>query len=114
MADMPNLEEAIVTLLDNAIKYSPKNSEVRVSATKNQKFAHLSITDEGPGIDKKDLPHIFERFYRSDKARCKNKEQGYGLGLAIAKKIVDLHAGKISVDSKNNKGSVFTICLPVK
>jgi signal transduction histidine kinase len=114
MADMPNLEEAIVTLLDNAVKYNPKNSEVRVSATKNQKYAHLSISDEGPGIDKEDLPHIFERFYRSDKARCKNKEQGYGLGLAIAKKIVDLHAGKISVVSKNGKGSIFTICLPAK
>lgn len=114
MADTPSLEEAIVTLLDNAIKYSPKNTKVIVTIIKSQKSVQLSISDEGPGIDKEDIPHIFERFYRSDKARCKNKDQGYGLGLAIAKKIVDLHAGKISVKSKDGKGTTFTICLPLK
>ncbi|MEI6237869.1 MAG: HAMP domain-containing sensor histidine kinase [Candidatus Saccharibacteria bacterium] len=114
MADRPSLEEAIITLLDNAVKYSSKNSKVDVRIQKTQKSTILTIVDNGPGIDKEDLPHIFERFYRSDKARCKNKEDGYGLGLAISKKIVDLHNGKISVDSKPGKGTTFTICLPNK
>lgn len=107
------LSELLVILLDNAIKYSPKNSQVKISAKKEQHQAIIKISDEGEGITAKDLPHIFERFYRADSARGRQDAGGYGLGLAIAKKIVDEHNGKILVDSEIGKGSEFKIILPI-
>jgi len=74
----------------------------------------VKVTDQGIGIDRQDLPHIFERFYRSDKARTNQYVSGYGLGLSIAKKIIDAHHGAIQVTSKKNQGSAFTITLPLK
>jgi len=71
----------------------------------------MEIKDSGIGIKKEDLPHIFERFYRADSSRSKEKVDGYGLGLAIAKNIVDAHKGKIEVTSKLNKGSAFKIII---
>lgn len=114
MADRSSIEEAIVIILDNAIKYSPKKSTIELSNTKDQQNIKIAIKDQGPGIDKNDLPHIFERFYRSSKSRNKDTENSYGLGLSIAKKIVDIHGGKICVDSKADHGSTFTIIVPIK
>jgi signal transduction histidine kinase len=114
MADRAILEESFVTLLDNAIKYSPSKSDIEINAQKELHNIKITIKDQGAGIDKKDLPHIFDRFYRSDKARNKNKTDGYGLGLAIAKKIIVLHDGKISATSRRGNGTVFTILLPSK
>ena len=99
-------------LLDNAIKYSSAGSQVLVSAATKDKWAKISITDQGKGIASADLPHIFERFYRADASRSKSQTEGYGLGLAIAKKITDLHKGTIKVKSKPGKGSTFTVRLP--
>lgn len=107
------LSELLVILLDNAIKYSPKNSQVKISAKKGKKQAVIKVIDRGQGISEKDLAHIFERFYRSDNARTRQNEGGYGLGLSIAKKIVDEHNGRISVVSVENKGSEFKIILPI-
>jgi signal transduction histidine kinase len=84
-----------------------------VSAKRNDGSVVIKVTDEGMGIAEKDLPHIFERFYRADLARSKEETGGYGLGLSIAKKIVDLHRGSIAVKSKMNEGTTFTIKLPV-
>jgi len=114
MGDRLSLEEAIVIILENAIKYSPPKSHVSINIKKDVLGAKIAIKDSGTGIAEADLPHIFERFYRSDTARSKNQSDGYGLGLSIAKKIIDLHCGKIIVTSKIGKGSTFTISLPLK
>lgn len=106
------LTNLIVILLDNAIKYSPPNSEVVVKAKLQGNQMRIDVIDHGQGIAPADLPHIFERLYRADASRHKNTAQGYGLGLAIAKKIADLHHGTIEVKSKPAKGSTFTISLP--
>ena len=74
----------------------------------------ISVEDKGAGIPAKDLPNIFDRFYRVDNSRSKLKTEGYGLGLSIAKKVADLHGGSIEVTSTVGKGSVFTVKLPIE
>lgn len=113
VGDSQNLTDLTAILLDNAIKYSPSGSLVRVACGKNRRQAYIKVSDEGQGIAADDLPHIFERFYRTDASRTKNKENGYGLGLALAKKIVELHSGHIEVSSSPGKGSVFSVYLPL-
>lgn len=110
--DAASLTEAIVVLLENAVKYSPDKSEVKVNVFTDTKKVILEVEDHGAGIKSKDLAHIFERFYRADSARSNSHTDGYGVGLAIAKNIVDLHGGTILAKSKPNKGSTFTIELP--
>lgn len=109
-----SLEDLLVIILDNAIKYSPKKSSILLSAKKTDGSISISIADEGIGIAEKDLPNIFDRFYRADSARGRSSVGGFGLGLAIAKKIVELHHGAISVKSKLGQGATFTILLPAK
>ena len=109
--DAKNLIELFIVLLDNAIKYSPKDTEIWLQAEKADGHIIITVRDQGFGISKKDITHIFDRFYRSDQSRSSD---GYGLGLAIAKQIVKDHRGTIKVDSELGKGSVFTIKLPVK
>jgi signal transduction histidine kinase len=103
-----SLVELATILLDNAIKYSPPGKRVILSTLKEGPSGVLRIQDFGMGIDKKDLPHLFERFYRAEASRSKNKVDGYGLGLSIAKSIVELHGGKVQVESSPQKGSTFT------
>ncbi len=105
------LDQAIVNILDNAIKYSEKESAVYVECSSREKEIIISIKDQGIGIPKEHLPRIFERFYRVDKARSR-KLGGTGLGLAIVKHIVQAHGGRIDVESTPGKGSTFTIHLP--
>jgi two-component system sensor histidine kinase CiaH len=112
--DVTSLTEAVVILLDNAVKYSPEKTEVVVSARKEQRTVTITVRDNGHGIKASELPHIFDRFYRADAARSKQNVSGYGLGLAIAKNIVDLHGGKITVQSAPGAGSEFMITLPVR
>lgn len=107
-----SLTELLVILLDNAIKYSPKKTSVSLSAEKTDHSIIVSVKDEGIGIAQEDLPYIFDRFYRTDKSRSKKTAKGYGLGLSIAKQIVDLHNGTIEVKSKLNHGTTFTVKLP--
>lgn len=113
-ADQYALTDLLVILLDNAIKYSPKEKSVTITSEKTDGSILISVSDYGIGINEKDLPHIFDRFWRADFARSKDRAVGYGLGLSIAKKIVESHRGKISVESTPGKGSVFTVRLPVK
>jgi signal transduction histidine kinase len=108
------LIDLLVILLDNAVKYSNKKSFVEIASQKTAKSVSISIQDKGIGIHEKDIPHIFDRFYRADSARSKNQASGYGLGLSIAKKIIDVHNGFIYVKSKINKGTTFTVQLPLK
>ncbi len=111
MADRPLLEQAAVNLLDNAIKYSASGQQIRIGTQVLANEVQVTISDDGPGIPKKHLPRLFERFYRVDKARSRQMG-GTGLGLAIVKHIIQAHGGHISVDSEVNKGSTFTIHLP--
>lgn len=110
-----SLQQALVILLDNAVKYSPPKSKITISTKNGRSSYSILIQDEGPGIDPADLPHIFDRFYRSDKSRTKGAEtSGYGLGLAIAKQIIDAHSGSIDLASKPGQGTIATIQLPKK
>lgn len=113
IGDNASLTEAVVVLLDNAVKYSPEKTEVGIKTVKSDKQVVIKVVDQGMGIKPKDLAHIFERFYRADTARSKTQTEGYGVGLAIAKNIVELHGGQISAHSQTNKGSTFTIKLPM-
>lgn len=108
------LMDLLVILLDNAIKYSPEKKLITVSSHKTDGSIELSVKDEGIGIEGKDLPHIFDRFYRADTVRLKIEAGGYGLGLSIAKKIIDVHHGSIFVKSKINEGSTFVVRLPIR
>lgn len=112
VGDESSLVEALVILLDNAVKYSPAKSEVAVSVKNEPRHTVLQVTDQGVGIKAGEAQHIFERFYRADTSRSKIDTNGYGLGLAIARDIVKLHHGSLTVNSKPGKGSTFTITLP--
>ena len=107
------LIDLFVMLLDNAIKYSKVKSAININTKKIDHSVLISIEDQGIGIDKKDIPHLFDRFYRSDRARSKKEVDGYGLGLSIAKKIVDQHNGSIVIESKLKKGTKVTVQLPI-
>lgn len=107
------LPELFVTLLDNAIKYSEIKSSISIDIKTHERTVSVIVSDQGAGIAAADLPHIFDRFYRADAARTKTHTNGYGLGLAIARKIANDHNGKITVKSTVGKGTVFTIRLPI-
>lgn len=110
-ANAPLLEQAVTNLLTNAIKYSNEDGQLRVNVWQDDRSTEISVQDWGCGIGAEHLPRLFERFYRSDKARSRALG-GTGLGLAIVKHIAKLHHGDISVKSRPGKGSTFTIRLP--
>ncbi len=107
----PLLEQAIVNLVDNAIKYSPEDSPIELMATADEQSTVISVRDYGCGIEPGHLPRLFERFYRVDKARSRSLG-GTGLGLAIVKHIVQAHRGSVGVDSEPGRGSTFILRLP--
>src|SRR6266849_6564327 len=110
--DADQLKQALVALLDNALKYTPYEGSVALSLVTNDGYATIKLSDTGIGILPEDLPHIFERLYRADPARSRNRG-GSGLGLAIVQSIVQEHQGSIQVESTPGKGSTFTMRLPV-
>ncbi len=113
-ADKAGLVQVLTILLDNAIKYSPAKSAIDVEGYRKGKYGYLVVRDRGEGIRASDIPHIFERFFRSDPSRTKRKANGHGLGLSIAQKIIEQHpGGEISVQSKLGQGSTFTVRLPL-
>jgi len=109
--DATLLEQAIVNLLDNAVKYSAEGSQVEIRAEERDGMVGIHIRDHGCGIARRNLPRLFERFYRVDKARSRQMG-GTGLGLAIVKHIVQAHEGEITVESELGEGSTFSIYLP--
>jgi two-component system, OmpR family, phosphate regulon sensor histidine kinase PhoR len=109
--DPPLLEQAVVNLLDNAIKYTEGGKPVQLEAAQGDHEIRIAVRDQGCGIEKRHLGRLFERFYRVDKARSRQLG-GTGLGLAIVKHIVQAHGGSLTVESTPGKGSVFTIHLP--
>src|SRR5262249_16253473 len=106
------LYRVVINLLENALNYTPDDGSVSVKTGSQNGTAMLEFSDTGIGIDQKDLPHIFERFYRGDEARAL-VSGGTGLGLSIVKKIVDLHSGQIEVESSLGKGTCFRVRLPL-
>ena len=112
--DRDRLKQVMVNLVGNAINYTPKGGEIVVGLGKVTDRAQLTVTDNGPGIDPEDLPHIFERFYRGEKSRTRQKDgKGFGLGLSIAYWIVRNHGGRIEVNSTLGKGTTFCVWLPL-
>jgi two-component system phosphate regulon sensor histidine kinase PhoR len=105
------LEQAVVNLVDNAVKYSQSESEIRVEATLRGGEIEISVQDRGCGIEEQHLPRLFERFYRVDKARSRELG-GTGLGLAIVKHIALSHGGQVDVQSRLGEGSTFFIRFP--
>ncbi|MBT5954780.1 HAMP domain-containing protein [bacterium] len=106
------IEQALINLIDNAIKYSPSKESIRLNLKQTKQETVVTVTDNGCGIPAKHLSHLFERFYRVDKARSRELG-GTGLGLAIVKHICQAHGGFINVESKEGEGSSFSISLPV-
>jgi two-component system, OmpR family, phosphate regulon sensor histidine kinase PhoR len=113
-ADRTRLQEALYNLLDNAVKYSPEHGEIRLSARQRDGEIELAVSDDGIGIAKEDLPRIFERFYRADKARSPDKVRGTGLGLAIVKHVAQLHGGRVEAESELGKGTTIRVMLPIR
>ncbi|MGF7429280.1 ATP-binding protein [Thermoanaerobacterium thermosaccharolyticum] len=110
-ADRNLIKELLRIILDNALKYTDVDGNIKISVEEVDKNVAIMIKDDGIGIPQEDIPYIFDRFYRVDKARSK-ETGGMGLGLSIAKLIVELHGGKIDVNSQLNKGSEFKITIP--
>ena len=111
-ADRTRLQEALYNLLDNAVKYSREQGEIRLSARQRAGEIELAVSDDGIGIAAEDLPRIFERFYRADKSRSADKVRGTGLGLAIVKHIAQLHGGRVEAESELEKGTTIRVILP--
>ena len=111
-ADYDKIEQVVINILINAIKYTPEGGIIKVSVGEEYEEVYLKVEDNGIGIPEKDLPRIFERFYRVDKARSR-KMGGTGLGLSIAREIVEYHGGNIIVKSQPDKGTEVTIKLPI-
>ncbi|HEU4914874.1 MAG TPA: HAMP domain-containing sensor histidine kinase [Candidatus Saccharimonadales bacterium] len=113
MGDHISLKELITILLDNAIKYSASGTAVHLKSKVQGKSLLLDVSDRGAGIKATDAMYIFDRFYRADQSRSRDRVEGYGLGLPIAKQIAEMHGGSIDVRSKLGEGSTFTIKLPL-
>ena len=109
-ANQPSVEELLTIVTDNALKYSPQKSKIKVKLAASGRQAIYTISNGGKGIPAEKLPHIFDRFYRGDSSRT---DGGSGLGLALAKEIVALHKGELSVSSISNKQTVFEIIFPL-
>lgn len=109
--DPVRIEQVISNLLTNAIRHTPSGDSITVTVKNDEGGLEISVSDTGEGIATEDLPHVFERFYRSGSSRAR-KEGGTGLGLAIVKQMVEAHGGKVWVGSKMDTGSIFSILLP--
>ncbi|MBL5830352.1 two-component system histidine kinase PnpS [Heyndrickxia sporothermodurans] len=112
-AEKDRLQQIILNLVANAVTYTPDKGTIEIGIVEKDDQIELTVKDTGIGISKEELPRIFERFYRVDKARSRNSG-GTGLGLAIVKHLVESHHGSIQVDSEEGKGTLFTITLPKK
>ncbi|MBE0685195.1 MAG: ATP-binding protein [Anaerolineaceae bacterium] len=112
--DRDRVKQVLLNLLGNAIQYTPEGGRIIIELAKDGENAEIKIQDNGPGIAKKDLQKIFDRFYRGEKSRTRSQSSGFGLGLSISQYIVKLHNGSINVDSEIGVGTTFTVLLPRK
>jgi signal transduction histidine kinase len=111
-ADQDLLLQLMLNLLDNAVKHTPSGSSIEVSWSMEDGYAKVVVSDEGPGIPPEHLPHIFDRFYRVDRARSR-AAGGVGLGLSISRWIAQAHGGSIEADNAPGQGATFTVHLPI-
>jgi len=111
--DPDRIEQVLTNLIDNAIRHTPSGGKIIVTVESDEQRLYIEVKDTGSGIPPEDLPFVFERFYKADKARTRGSS-GTGLGLAIAKNIIHAHNGEISVESILGEGTAFTISIPVK
>jgi signal transduction histidine kinase len=109
--DRELMEYAVYNLVNNAIKYSPPDTVVRVRATRNGDDVHLTVADQGIGMDQSEMRNLFQKFYRTRRAEASG-EKGTGIGLSIVQQIISHHGGRIEVASEPGKGSQFTVILP--
>lgn len=112
--DRDRIKQVLLNLLGNAIQYTPEGGRIIIELSTEGENAKIKIEDNGPGIAKKDLQKIFDRFYRGEKSRARNLSSGFGLGLSISQFIVNLHNGSIHVESEIGEGTTFTVLLPMK
>jgi signal transduction histidine kinase len=110
--DWQRISQVLHNLLENAVTHTPKRGTINVAATTQDDKIEVRVSDTGEGISAEDLPNIFERFYRVDKSRAR-ATGGSGLGLTIAKRLVEAHGGKIAVESELGKGSSFSFTIPI-
>lgn len=110
-ADSTQISQVLRNLIDNAIKYSPEDSKLRLATYALRREVYVSVQDFGQGIPEEDVPHIFDRFYKVEKAHTPTKQSGTGLGLSIVKKIIDQHGQRISINSTKGKGTTFLFTL---
>jgi two-component system, OmpR family, sensor histidine kinase ResE len=111
--DEDKMEQVLINLIDNAIRHTPTGGTVQVHVYEKEQKIYLEVEDTGSGIAEEDLPFVFERFYKADKARTRGQSGGTGLGLSIVKNLLHLHGGDISVKSRLGVGTTFIIALPV-
>jgi signal transduction histidine kinase len=110
--DSRQMERVLVNLVSNAVNYTPDGKTIAIATSVEAECIAFAVVDEGIGISAEDVPHVFERFYRSEQAR-KVENSGTGLGLAIVKEIVELHGGSVTISSVAGQGSAFTVRLPL-
>lgn len=110
--DSTRIEQIIGNLLSNALRYSPENGTIQIATSREANSVMVTISDEGPGISAEDLPFVFDRFYRGDRARAR-AEGGTGLGLAIARQFAEAHQGSLTAANNRDGGSIFTLSLPI-
>ena len=113
LGDQTRLRQLLLNLVTNAIKYTPRGGEVELTLSRTDEHAVFSVRDTGIGIAAADLPYVFERFWRADRVRSRAAERGgFGLGLSIAQWIAQAHGGTLTVQSRLNRGSTFTVTIP--
>ena len=110
--DPEKIERIMLNLLSNAIKHTDKDGEIRVELNCNREYVNISVSDNGIGIPKEKVPYVFERFVQVDED-ISRKREGCGIGLALVKYLVEMHNGKINVESKENVGTKFSVILPI-